>query len=147
MAASPSSATISAEVFISYSSEDRDILAPIVQIVRAMKKGSVFQDYASIMPGERWRERLMEAIRRAKTVIVFWCEHSAASEYVREEYEAGIESQKEIIPILLDDTKLPERLSTYQWIDLRRPEPHGGLIGCFHRIFYPSRRHFYPNAA
>jgi hypothetical protein len=135
---------ITADVFISYSTEDREKIAPIVQIVRAMKKGLVFQDYLSILPGERWRARIMDALHHAKTVVVFWCEHSAASEYVRLEYEAGIERNKEVIPILLDDTELPEPLRAYQWIDLRRPEPHGGLNDFVYRRYRRSKRHFYP---
>lgn len=89
------STSVAPEVFISYSSEDRDKISPIVQIVRAMKKGLVFQDYADIIPGERWRERVMDAIQKAMTLVVFWCQHSAASEHVREEYEAGIGWRKE----------------------------------------------------
>jgi hypothetical protein len=79
-------ASVAAEVFISYSSEDHDKISPIVQVVREMKKGSVFQDYASIIPGERWRERVIDAIQRAMTLVLFWCQHSAVSEHVREEY-------------------------------------------------------------
>jgi hypothetical protein len=144
MADSPGSAPTADEVFISYSTADRELLDPIVQLVRALKKNSVFQDYRSILPGERWRERLLEAVRQAKTVMVFWCEHSAGSDYVREEYEAGIASRKEMIPILLDDTKLPEPLSAYQWIDLRRPEPHAGLIRFIAPLYVRSKRHYFP---
>jgi hypothetical protein len=134
-----------AEVFISYSSEDRDKIAPIVQLVRSLKNGLVFQDYANILPGERWRERVMGAITQATTLLVFWCEHSAASEHVREEYQAGIESQKDVVPILLDDTELPPVLSAFHWIDLRRPEGHGGLTSFAYRAFQRSpRRHYYP---
>ena len=107
MTNSADSPATAADVFISYSSEDRDKIAPIVQIVRALKKTVILQDHVSITPGERWRPKVMEAIERARTVIVFWCEHSAASEHVREEYEAGIARSKDILPILLDDTELP----------------------------------------
>jgi len=133
-----------ADVFISYSSEDRDRIGPIVQLVRAMKKDSVFQDFISIRPGKKWAEEIMGALQRCRTVLVFWCEHSAASDWVRQEYEAGIEAKKEIIPILLDDTVVPAPLRAYQWLDFRRDEPHGGLFSFVPGVFRRSGRHFYP---
>jgi hypothetical protein len=43
-----------AEAFISCSFEDRDRIQPIVQLVRAMKEGSGFQDVTDIRPGKLW---------------------------------------------------------------------------------------------
>ena len=94
--ASPS-VPVAAEVFVSYSSQDREAIAPIVQLIRAMKRGLVFQDYVSILPGERWHARVLDAIRQATTLVVFWCEHAAASAHVREEYTAGIWNAKPCI--------------------------------------------------
>jgi len=133
-----------ADVFISYSSVDRDRINPIVQLVRAMKRDSVFQDFMSIRPGEKWADEIMEALEHCQTVLVFWCEHSAASDWVRQEYEAGIQANKEIIPILLDDTKVPDPLRAYQWLDFRRDEPHGGLFSFVPGVFRHSNVHYYP---
>lgn len=134
-----------ADVFISYSSEDRDRIDPIVQLVRAMKKGSVFQDFVSIRPGEKWAEKIMKALEHCHTVLVFWCVHSAASDWVRQEYEASIKADKEIIPILLDDTEVPDPLRAYQWLDFRRNTPHGGLFGFSPGVFVRrSNIHYYP---
>jgi len=139
------SSSIAADVFISYSSEDRYRIEPIVQLVRAMKKDSVFQDFLSIRPGEKWANEIMDALEHCQTVLVFWCEHSAASDWVRQEYEAGIAANKEVIPILLDDTKVPDPLRIYQWLDFRRSEPHGGLLDFVPSVFFRrSNRHFYP---
>ncbi len=133
-----------ADVFISYSSEDKDRIDPIVRLVRAMKKDSVFQDFMSIRPGQKWADEIMNALRHCRTVLVFWCEHSAASEWVRQEYEAGISANKEVIPILLDDTDVPTPLRAYQWLDFRKDEPHGGLRSFVPSVFRRSNRHFYP---
>lgn len=135
------------DVFISYSSEDRYRIEPIVQLVRAMKYDSVFQDFMSIRPGEKWADEIFAALAQCRTVLVFWCEHAAASDWVRQEYEAGIGASKEIIPILLDDTDLPAALRVYQWLDFRRDEPHGGLFGFVRRPFKRSGRHYYPKDA
>lgn len=138
------SSSAAADVFISYSSEDRDRIDPIVKLVRAMRKDRVFQDSVSIRPGEKWADKIMEALAKCQTVLVFWCEHSAASDWVRQEYEAGIVANKEIIPILLDDTKLPAPLGPYQYLDFRRDEPHSGLLKFVPRMFRRSSRHYYP---
>lgn len=139
------SSSDAADVFISYSSEDRERINPIVQLVRAMKKGSVFQDFVSIRPGEKWANEIMKALAHCRTVLVFWCEHSAASDWVRQEYEAAIRANKEIIPILLDDTQVPDPLRAYQWLDFRRDEPHGGLFNFVPGVFRrSSSRHYYP---
>ncbi len=139
----PSSSN-AADVFISYSHEDRDRIDPIVQLVRAMKKDSVFQDFISIRPGEKWANEIMDALEHCQTVLVFWCEHSAASDWVRQEYEAGIAANKEVIPILLDDTEVPDPLRVFQWLDFRRDKPHGGLLNFVPGVFRPSNRHFSP---
>ena len=132
------------EVFISYSHEDSDRIAPVIALVRAMKNDSVFQDSRNIKPGERWKPQLLEALRRAKTVIVFWCEHSAKSEYVKEEYEVALEEEKDILPLLMDDTKLPDSLAEFQWIDLRGQRFHAPWVSVVSRPFERGNRHFYP---
>ena len=57
--------------------------------------------------------------------MVFWCSHSRSSEEVRKEYTAAIEQQKEVLPLLIDDTPLPAELAEYQYIDFRAAFPHG----------------------
>ena len=133
-----------AEVFISYSSEDRDAIGPIVQIVRALKEGLVFQDYASILPGERWRDRVIDAITKAKIVMVFWCKHAKASEFVHEEYLTGIRLGKAIVPILLDSTELPKPLREFQWIDFRGKGEHGGVPRFSPSQYQRSNTRYYP---
>ena len=133
-----------ADVFISYASEDRERIVPIVQTIRSQRAGQVFQDYTSIVPGERWHARIVEALRQATTVVVFWCRHSAASEHVREEYQAGLDALKDMLPVLLDDTPLPDPLRAFQWIDFSR-QPHGGLADYLPVPYRRNEdRHFYP---
>ena len=114
----------SLKVFISYSHEDKDNIAPVVDLLRATMKNSVFQDYRDIEPGRKWREKLLDALHKARTVVVFWCAHSSKSDFVKEEYEFAINADKEVMPLLMDDTQLPADLSDYQWIDFRRFQFH-----------------------
>ena len=116
------------EVFISYSRKDREVIAPIVELIRAMKDDLVFQDYQNIKRGKRWKPQLLNAISKAAMIVVFWCEHSAKSQYVKEEYGFAIDKDKDVLPLLLDNSELADALSEYQWIDLKgfhvhQPEP------------------------
>jgi hypothetical protein len=113
------------DVFISYSREDSDIIDPVVQFVRALRNSPVFRDIDNIIAGKKWEPQLMEALTDASLVIVFWCEHSATSSYVQKEYKFAIEHDKDILPVLLDKTKMPKDLSAFQAIDLSNTIMHG----------------------
>lgn len=105
-------------VFISYSHEDKDLVTRVVPFVRALRSDLVFQD-VDMMPGKPWERQLQGALDEAKMIIVFWCEHSSRSDYVRKEYEKAIVQEKDVLPLLLDDSPLSDPLKTYQWVDFR----------------------------
>jgi hypothetical protein len=105
-------------VFISYSRMDRNIVKPITDLMR-ITGAKVFRDEDSILPGQKWRIEITESLNSAKTVVVFWCGHSAQSDAVKFEYKTAIELHKDVVPILLDETVLSDELLEYQWIDLR----------------------------
>lgn len=132
------------EVFISYSHEDASRIQPIVDLIRTLKAGSVFQDSRSIQAGKEWEPQLLSALQRASCVVVFWCEHSATSEYVKKEYERAVSDRKDVLPLLLDDTELPSPLAAYQWIDLRGSYVHGRLMHFARDLFFGSKTHYYP---
>ena len=79
----------------------------------------VFQDFDSVPPGRKWREEILVALKAADLVMVFWCEHSRESDEVKREYDLAIEGEKDVVPVLLDSTPLPETLAEYQWVDFR----------------------------
>ena len=69
------------KVFISYSHADRGLVTPVVQLLRSLPF-PVFRDQDGIAPGEVWEERLIDELEQATHVLVFWCSHSASSEWV-----------------------------------------------------------------
>lgn len=107
------------DVFVSYSRHDEPLVVPVVKLLRLGEHGMVFIDLDGIRPGERWREKLEDALRRSRYVLVFWCAHSSASPEVGHEVRAARAAGKELVPVLLDATPLPVDLSDYQWIDLQ----------------------------
>lgn len=105
-------------LFVSYSREDRAIVGPLVSFLRVADQ-QIFRDMDSIPPGDRWRAVLARTIDRCETVLVFWCRHASESACVREEYTRAIGRQKKLVPVLLDDSRLPSELAQFQAIDLR----------------------------
>jgi len=80
----------------------------------------VFFDSDSIIPGEKWRDALQNAISTSDQMIIIWCCHSAKSKEVAAEIEFGLGLNKPIIPVLCCDFPVEEKLRKFQWIDVRK---------------------------
>jgi hypothetical protein len=106
------------EIFASYSHRDARFVKPLVKFLQPTG-APVFRDEDSIPPGTKWAVRIAAAIQDCRLLYLFWCNHSASSDEVRKEYEQALALNKDIVPVLLDDTPLPEALREYQWVDLR----------------------------
>jgi len=110
-------------IFISYCRTDRDIVGPLVSLLRIVEP-RVFRDEDNIQPGSRWEAALVDAIEHCEMLLVFWCVHAAASTAVKAEYARAIALGKRVVPLRLDDTDLPRDLAQFQAIDLRMPGGH-----------------------
>jgi hypothetical protein len=77
----------------------------------------VFRDADNIPPGKKWQVIIDEHLQSADVVVVFWSRNSAKSRAVRAEYKQAIKSGKDVIPVLLDSTRLNASLKEYQYID------------------------------
>ncbi|MCW3108487.1 MAG: hypothetical protein JWQ09_2993 [Segetibacter sp.] len=111
-------------VFISYSHQDAKFVNPIVSLISAVRPDLVFQDTKELKHGKKWQPKLTEALMEADIIIVFWCKHSAKSTYVQKEYEDAINYNKDVLPVLLDNSSLNDVLSKYQWIDFKEAISH-----------------------
>lgn len=114
-------------LFVSYSRKDKRIVKPVVRLMR-LGKTPVFQDLDSIEPGKKWRVELAESVADASKIVVFWCSHSAKSKNVAEEWQAGMSLGKELVPVIMDSTRLPRALGEYQGIDIRGAVSHSRLL-------------------
>ena len=108
----------STNVFVSYSHADVRLVAPVVKLLR-VNKSLVFQDIDGIQPGKRWRSEIAKGMAESHLVVVFWCDHASRSDEVSKEWKAAVEQDKDLLPLLLDATPLPQELSEFQWIDFR----------------------------
>jgi len=109
-----------ADIFISYSREDRSRVAPIAKALE--KQGwSVFWD-RTIPAGKTWRQVIGDALETARSVIVVWSKTSVDSRWVQEEADRGLE-RNILIPVLIDNVKPPLGFGTVQAADLISWEP------------------------
>jgi hypothetical protein len=115
----------SINVFVSYSHADVLLVSPVVKLLR-VNKSFVFQDIDGIQPGKRWQGEIANALAESQLVVVFWCTHASGSNEVSKEWQAAIEQEKDLLPVLLDATPLPSELAEFQWIDFR------GTVGANH---------------
>ncbi len=93
-----------ADIFISYSSEDKTSVKVIAEILE-QKGWTVWWD-RQIPVGKRYDNVIEEELNNAKCVIVIWTQRSVTSEWVKN--EASEAAQREILaPLLLEDVKIP----------------------------------------
>ena len=116
-----------AVLVISYSRVDQRQVRAVVALLQAAMRGfekAVFWD-GDLEPGDLWFDELKSHIDEAPQLFVFWCDHSSRSAQVRREFLYAFERNKQVIPVLLDDTPLSDELAAIHGIDLRRAIRHG----------------------
>ena len=108
----------SADVFISYKSEDRRRIQPLVQALQA-DGYSVWWDQ-HIGTGDEWRQTIEQQLDTAKCVIVAWSKQSIGPEghFVRDEASRA-QRRHVYVPILLDAVEPPLGFGERQATSLR----------------------------
>jgi hypothetical protein len=103
------------KVFISYTRSDLNRAQELEQALRAHGV-SVWRDQHNLYGGDRWPKKLGEAIADCDAMLLLWSAHSAASHFVEFEWTTALALKKTIIPLLLDETKLPPALAAINGI-------------------------------
>jgi hypothetical protein len=104
-----------ADVFISYKSGRRALVAHLAEILAA-NGFSVWWD-RDLIAGRSFDIALERELRHAKAVIVLWCSGAITSEWVREEATLGAKLQK-VLPVWLEKVELPLGFSRLHTLDL-----------------------------
>ena len=118
-------ATAAMDVFVSYTREDRQRVAPLVESLRASGL-SVWWD-ADIPGGATWREEIRRHLDVAKCVIVVWSERSVspAGEFVQDEAQRA-KQRGVLLPVIIDAVTPPlgfgqtQALALTEWRGDRR---------------------------
>jgi hypothetical protein len=99
------------DVFVSYASDDRDRVRPLVERLAA-EGWSVWWD-RHIGSGAAWDAEIEKALEDAGCAVVVWSEASVKSEWVRTEAVEALEGCR-LVPMMLDDVKVPLRFRRVQ---------------------------------
>ncbi len=113
------------EIFVSYDSQDRDRIQPLVEALKA-EGWSVWWD-RDLVAGPSFDEKIEEALDAARCVVVAWSDHSVKSRWCRTEANEGLERQI-LVPLRIDDVRPPLAFRSSQTASLTGwPQEHGEL--------------------
>ena len=104
------STLVNVDVFVSYSSKDRDIASRFVDSLKEQNI-SVWMDVEGIKPATQWSTEIVGAIKSAKLVVLIGSVNSFQSHNVVKEVSLASEQQTPIIPIIIDDSSIPDNLA------------------------------------
>src|SRR5574341_817303 len=93
-----------ADIFLSYSSQDRERITPLIQSLE-QRGWSVWWD-RRIPPGKTYDQVIEQALDEARCVVVVWSQTSVQSEWVKVEADEGM-NRKILVPVLIDEAKIP----------------------------------------
>jgi hypothetical protein len=118
---------VNADVFLSYSRDDRAIAEPLANMLR-QRGWSVFWDY-DIRGGVDFDLRIKAEAQSARCVVVLWSRHSVKSKWVRLEAQLGASAGR-LLPVLIERVPAPKPFATINAVDLVGWSPdtsHPGL--------------------
>lgn len=117
------------KIFVSYATEDRATVAPVVDRLEAEGFSPWYDQH--ILPGENWKLKIEENQRDANVVLIFMSQHSVVKRgFVQREANIALDKLNEmlpgdiyIIPIRLDSCDPPQQIKDrVQIIDQGRPD-------------------------
>lgn len=122
-------------VFLSYSSVDIDDVRKLYQDL-VNSNLDVWFDEQKLLGGQRWKREIEKSIRDTDVVIVCLSNKSVVRKgYIQEELDHALEVASQqpegtifIIPLKLDECKVPERLKELHWENLFKPGSYERLL-------------------
>jgi hypothetical protein len=103
------------DVFVSYASEERDRVRPLVAALEDVG-WTVWWD-RQIGAGTAFDREIEKAIDEAKCIVVVWSKHSVESEWVRTEANEGLEKNN-LVPVNVDGVRPPLAFRRIQTISI-----------------------------
>ena len=100
---------MAAEVFISYSSKDRERVTPIVKQLESHGV-SVWFDQEGIEGSDLWRSEIVKGIEGCKVLLLMASETAVASKNVVKEVSLASDRNKRLLPVYLEAVQIPETL-------------------------------------
>src|SRR3990172_7809529 len=102
--------------FISYSRANKDFALKLAKELRA-SGFNIWVDVLDIPTGSRWDDEVEKALESSEIFMVILTPASITSEHVKDEIGYAIDTGKHILPVLLENAKVPLRLRRFQYVD------------------------------
>lgn len=112
-----------ADVFISYSREDREWVERLATQLQS-EGYTVWWDW-DLLVGKRYRETIDNELKTCKATIVVWSQQSIQSDFVRDEAEEA-QQRNVLVPVLKESVRPPAGFRQIQTADLSRWTGGGG---------------------
>jgi hypothetical protein len=112
-------------VFLAHSSFDKPFVRDLYQKLKSEDWIDPWLDEDKLLPGQDWSREISKAVRESDVLLVCLSEKSVEKEgYIQRELKYALDATLEkpegtifIIPIRLDNCKVPSRLMSYHWLD------------------------------
>lgn len=106
------------DLFISHSSLDKSFTDELHRLL--VRAGfNIWYDEISLLPSTHINRDLSTYVKESESLIVVLSTNSCQSQYVIDESSIARNEGKKVIPIVIDDCKLPGFFSNYKWIDCK----------------------------
>jgi hypothetical protein len=110
--------------FFSYSRKDSEFAVRLATDLRA-SGATVWLDQLDISPGRHWDRAVEDALTNCPRMLVVLSPFSVDSKPVMDEVSFALEEEKDVIPVLYRDCKIPFRLRRVQYVDFRTEYDRG----------------------
>ena len=122
--------------FLCYAKEDQDIVRVFSQKLKSEGWIDPWFDEEDILPGQVWKDSVINAVRQSHAVIVFLSANAVASEgFFQKELKLALDTAAEkpegiifIIPIRIDRCEVPDVLTKYQYVDYFGDDAHKARV-------------------
>ena len=112
-------------VFLCHASDDKATVKGLYLRLRE-DNFDPWLDNEDLLPGQNWRQKIPSVVRNSDAVIVCLSQRSINKEgYVQREIKIALDAADEkpegtifLIPVRLEECAVPERLSTWHWVNL-----------------------------
>jgi hypothetical protein len=110
------------KVFISYAHRDSETVGKLSRALKTLNV-SAWTDQ-QIRAGDSWESEIDAALTEAKVIILCISPSFLASDWAQLQIGVALsrarQSDVRVIPLILNDTELPEALKRFQYIDARK---------------------------
>jgi TPR repeat protein len=114
----------SSTAFVSYSREDLEFVLQLTKDLKA-KGAKVWIDTVDIRAGQIWEQAIDYAVSECRRMLVVLSPAAVQSKRVMVEISTAFDENKEIIPVMFQECRIPRTLRLFQYADFRTSYDEG----------------------